>query len=110
MIVRFESSETGEVLMFAEVAKILLETMGKETNARGTFMPAEMLPAAEALKAAVREAAANAPVEEDEAEEKVKKPRPVTLSQRAWPLIDMLERTAKAGPKAHILWEAPSAF
>lgn len=110
MIVTFVSSETGEVLMFAEVAKVLLDAIGKEATARGTFTPAEMLPAAEALKAAVREAAANAPAEEDEAEEKPRKPRPVSLRQRAWPLIDMLERTAKSGPKAHIIWEAASDF
>lgn len=110
MIVTFVSSETGEVLMFAEVAKVLLDAIGKETSARGTFIPAEMLSAAEALKAAVREAAANAPAEEDEEEEKPRKPRPVSLRQRAWPLIDMLERTAKAGPKAHIVWEAASDF
>ncbi len=39
MLVRFDSSETGEVLMYADVAKVLLQAMGKETTARGAFLP-----------------------------------------------------------------------
>ena len=50
MLVRFVSSETGEVLMYANVAKVLMQAMGKETTARGAFLPAQMLPAAQALR------------------------------------------------------------
>ena len=50
MLVRFDSSETGEVLMYADVAKVLLQAMGKETTARGAFLPEQMLPAAQALR------------------------------------------------------------
>ena len=39
-----------------------------------------------------------------------KKPLPVGLHQRAWPLIDMLERTAKSGPEAYVMWEAEADF
>ncbi len=46
MLVRFVSSETGEVLMYANVAKVLMQAMGKETTARGAFLPAQMLPEA----------------------------------------------------------------
>ena len=50
-------------------------------------------------------------VAEEEAEEEGKKKEPVVaLRQRAWPLIDMLERTAKAGPDANIVWEAAAPF
>ena len=52
MLVRFVSSETGELLMYAESAGPLLRAMGKETRRRGTFTRFEMLPAAEALRAA----------------------------------------------------------
>ena len=34
MLVRFLSSETGEILMFAEAARTLLQAIGKETTAR----------------------------------------------------------------------------
>lgn len=107
MLVRFLSSETGEVLMFAETAKPLLEVIGKETTARGTFTPDEMSGAAKALQEAVERSEEpppdDVPIGEDGA--------PIILfRQRAWPLIDMLERTAKAGPDANIVWEAAAPF
>lgn len=110
MLVRFVSSETGELLMFAEAARTLLQALGKETTARGTFTRAEMAGAAQALREAVKRAEAPPP-EDDELDETGKKKEPVVaISQRAWPFIDMLERTARGGPKANIVWEAPAAF
>ncbi len=113
MIVTFTSSETGELLMFANVAATILRAIGKETSARGTFTRDEMAPAASALREAVARAAAEeeAPVEDDEEEEKETQKEPViTLGQRAWPFIDMLERTARSGPEAHIVWQAKADF
>ena len=84
MIVTFESSETGELLMYAETAKTLLEIVGKETGARGVFTQPEMLPAAAKLQRAVDEARrqmAGAPEPDDEEERQ--KPPPVGLPQRA---------------------------
>ena len=114
MLIKFFSSETGELLMYADVAKVLLEIVGKATTARGVFTQPEMQPAATALQRAVQEAGKR-PLpepegdEEDEDEEMSKKPK-VMLSQRAWPLIDMLERTGRSGPDANIVWEAPADF
>lgn len=111
MIVTFDSSETGEVLMYAETARTLLGIIGKETTARGVFTQPEMLPAAAKLQAAVdavRRQMTSSP--DDEEEEDKHQPPPVSLPQRAWPLIDMLERTARAGKDAHILWEAAADF
>lgn len=109
MIVRFESSETGEVLMFAETAKVLLDLIGKDTTARGTFTRDQMPQAAEKLREAVKRAAM--PAEEEDEEETGKRKEPVvSLSQRAWPLIDMLERTGSSGKDAYIVWEAPADF
>ena len=107
MLVKFNSSETGELMMFAEVAHQLLTAVGKECTARGTFTVEEMLPAAQALKAAVQRG--EAPPADDEEEEPGKE-KPVALGQRAWPLIDMLERTAAGGKRANIIWEAPRDF
>ena len=53
MLVTFTSSETGELMMFADVARTLLHSVGKETSRRGTFTRDEMLPAAQLLRAAV---------------------------------------------------------
>lgn len=110
MLVRFLSSETGEILMFAEAARPLLQALGKATTARGTFTQAEMAGAAQALRDAVKRAETPPPVD-DELDETGKKKEPVVaMGQRAWPLIDMLERTGRAGPKANIVWEASADF
>ena len=109
MIVRFESSETGEMLMFAETAKVLLDVVGKDTTARGTFTRDQMPQAAEKLREAVKRAAVP-PEDEDEEETGKRKEPVVSLNQRAWPLIDMLERTGRSGKDAYIVWEAPSDF
>lgn len=108
MLVKFISSKTGELMMFAEVAHQLLAAVGKECTARGTFTVEEMLPAAEALKRAIERGEAPASSREDEAEPG--KEKPVALGQRAWPFIDMLERTASQGHRANIIWEAPRDF
>lgn len=108
MLVQFISSETGEVLMYAETAKMLLQIIGKETTARGTFTQAEMAGAAAALREAIRQAAV--PPEENDDENDKKKEPVVGLSQRAWPLMDMLERTGRSGPDANIIWEASADF
>jgi len=112
MLVRFLSSETGELLMFAEAARPLLQILGKETTARGAFALAEMAAAALTLREAVKRAEAPPPPpDEDERDETGKKKEPVVaMSQRAWPLIDMLERTSQGGPKANIIWEASADF
>ncbi|MDR0776266.1 MAG: DUF1840 domain-containing protein [Azonexus sp.] len=113
MIVTFTSSETGELLMFAAVARTILQVLGKETSARGTFTRDEMAPAAVALRQAVaRAAAAEEGVAEDEEEEEkgANKEPVITLGQRAWPFIDMLERTGRSGPDAHIVWQAAADF
>lgn len=112
MLVRFYSSESGELLMFADAAKPLLQAIGKETTARGSFIQAEMAGAIEALRLAVKGSAPPlAPDDDDVEDEGVRKKEPVVeIGQRAWPLIDMLERTSRGGPKANIVWEAASDF
>jgi hypothetical protein len=110
MLVRFLSSETGELLMFAEAARPLLQALGKDTTARGTFTQAEMASAAQVLREAVKRAEAPPPDDEELDETGKKKPPVVAMSQRAWPLIDMLDRTSRGGPKANIVWEASADF
>lgn len=108
MLVKFVSSETGEILMFADAAKSLLQAIGKETTAHGTFTQAEMTGAAELLRQAVKRA--EGPPPEDTEEANGKKVPVVVFGQRAWPLIDMLERTARGDAKANIVWDAAADF
>lgn len=107
MLVKFVSSETGELITFAEVACQILTVIGKECTARGTFTVAEMLPAAAALRRAVEHGEEPA---EREGEEETAEEKPIALGRRAWPFIEMLERTARGGERANIIWEAPKDF
>lgn len=112
MLVKFTSTETGELFMMDDLARALLHRLGKECTARGVFVPKEMAPAAELLKA---DAAATPHVGYDKEEQELAEegasadPTP-DVTQRAWPLIRMLERTAASGTQAHILWDAPADF
>lgn len=112
MLVRFESSETGEVLMYADAAGQLLRLINKDTTALGSFLQPEMLAASLRLREAIKQLEeGNQPLAEEEEGKKVHfMDKPVSLSQRAWPLIDMLERTSRGGEKANILWEAAADF
>ena len=107
MLVKFVSSETGELMMFAEMAGTLLRAVGKETGRRGAFTREEMLPAAQMLRAAIARGEASGAKANDDDEDTE---QPVALGPRAWPLIDMLERTAKGGAQANIVWDAAADF
>jgi uracil-DNA glycosylase len=109
MLVRFLSSETGELLMFADAAGDLLRIVGKSTTARGGFVQDEMRAAADALRAAVKRGE-QPPTPEDDDESIRFLDKPVAMSQRAWPFIDMLERSSKGGAKANIVWQAAADF
>jgi hypothetical protein len=96
-LVVFRSKAAGEIYMFPETARRIFEIIGKENAARGVIS-AEQVPAALArLTAAVEEEKAQlkaAERERDEAERRgeAQPPaeQPITLAQRAYPLIEML--------------------
>jgi len=105
MLVTFRSKAAGEIYMYLEHARILLEIMGKDidppTAPRGV-VTVEQLPAAlERLRtAAARSAEADRQARESyEADEGPKDAltMPVGMAQRAHPLIEMLERAQKKG-------------
>ena len=110
MLVVFHSKAAAEIFMYAEHAKMLLDLMGKpfepEHAPRGVIT-AEQVPAA---LAALREAAARSAAEQkkaattDDDAEAQRDPMslPVGLAQRAYPLIEMLQRAEKA--QAVVTW------
>jgi len=107
MLVRFESNVAGEMLMFAEVARRLLRSAGKECSARGVILAEQVPEIVARLRAAVaadRADAAAPPDEDDDAGA-----RPVSLGQRAQPFIELLELTAREAD-GFVLWEAPRDF
>ena len=99
MLVNFRSN-TGDMTMFGEVAVTLLKMMGQSGALPGALLARDIPAALERLK---RSVAANpaAPASEASADEE-DGPR-VSVKQRAWPLIELLERCAKED--CDLIWE-----
>jgi hypothetical protein len=100
MLVRFDS-RVGTFTMFGDIAVQLLKMMGHSGTVPSAVLAADIPTAVARLKAAVA-AAPEPPEEPPDRDGKPKEP-PVSLRQRAFPLIDLLERSAKAG--ADVLWD-----
>ena len=100
MLVRFDS-EVGSVTMFGDIAVRLLKMMGHSGTVPSALLAADIPPALERLKAAVGstpdEKAPPAGTQDD------KQPN-VSLRQRAFPLIELLERAAQRG--VDVTWAA----
>lgn len=105
MLVKFQSSTSGEIMMFAETARTLLGVLKKECTSRGVIT-LEQLPAEIALlRAAVERdhSAGGAAESADQGQE-----LPVGFSQRATPFLELLQRTLKR--EGYVMWEAPGDF
>jgi len=105
MLFVFKSDASADVIMFGEAARKLLAIVGKDPeDAKGIITVAQLPDAIARLNAAIeadkaRQAARRAEEEEEE-EEEVEAGRtgiaaPVSLAQRAWPLLDMLQLSRK---------------
>ncbi|RPH64207.1 MAG: DUF1840 domain-containing protein [Burkholderiales bacterium] len=103
MIYEFKSRATGSVIMTKPVAEWILQIVGKTPGATGIITVDQMPGAIAGLRKAIdeekqalrAEAEAGAPAEgEPGAEDET---YPVSLAQRAFPFIEMLEAAHKAG-------------
>lgn len=108
MIITFQSPASGDVIMFGDVAKRMMELMGKEPSDKG-IVTVEQLPEAIArITAAIEEdRRARAGTDPDALPQTEKAEgggtRPyVTLSQRALPLLELLEWSLKK--KKPVVW------
>jgi hypothetical protein len=111
MIVTFQSPASGDVIMFGDVAQRMMKIMGKDATDKG-IVTVEQLPDAIArLKAAIEEdKRQRAGLQEDDLPQtepagsgSAKSSRPfVTLTQRAVPLLELLEWSLKK--KKPVVW------
>jgi len=99
MLVRFDS-RFGGFTMFGDIAVQLLKMMGHSGTVPSALLAQDIPLALERLKAAV--AAAPAPPAESGGNEREAEPK-VSLRQRAHPLIELLDRAAKAD--CDVLWD-----
>ena len=98
MLVRFDT-KSGTISMFGDVAKKLLRLMGQSGDVPGALLAPDIPAALERLQRGVG-AEPQAPQNDkskDEGEPDV------SLKNRAFPLIDLLERAAKRGDD--VVWE-----
>mgnify|MGYP003807941263 FL=1 len=111
MLVKFISSTSGQIMMFAPVARQILEILGKDCNARGVITSEQIPEAINLLRLAAadsrRQAEGITPQPSDDRDGKDEAP-PVDLSQRAYPLTELLEWSHK--DDGFILWEAAKDF
>jgi hypothetical protein len=98
MLVTFKSAASADVIMFGDAAKNLIAILGKDPDDPKGIVTVEQLPEAIArLRAAIEEDRARH-AEHGEADEEAERESgrtgmgaPVSLAQRAWPLLEMLE-------------------
>jgi hypothetical protein len=102
MLLTFKSPTGADLVMFDKSAKEILALLGKNPEDGRGIILVEQLPAAIAtLRAALADDQANPPAPGDQANERDAEPQ-VSLSQRAIPFIEMLERALK--DKEAITW------
>jgi len=105
MIITFKSRAAGDVIQFGDPAKRLLGIMGKDPESATGIITVEQLPDALArLKAAVaaERAALGGQSRAQDDDEQQGKPPAITLSQRAVPLIELMEYALR--DKTPVTW------
>lgn len=110
MLITFKSKAGGDVIMFGEIAQQLLKILGKDSNEKKGIITSEQLPTAisqlqQAIKGdkATSSASSGFTDEDDEAAKKGID-APVSLAQRATPLLDLLQ--SAQSENTHVIWES----
>jgi hypothetical protein len=101
MFIKFDS-EAGTFTMNSEIAVQLLKAMGHSGTVPSAILAADIPNALARLKAAVDADSRKPSRATDDGEEEDQKAVPVSLRQRAFPLIDLLTRAAAKGTE--VMW------
>lgn len=110
MLYRFKSKASGDVVMVETHGNRVLEAMGREPSPRG-IVTVEQLPgviaalrvaieADEAIRATIQETGGRP--DDDRTRDEEAPPAGVGLRQRAWPMLDLLQRSLDQG--ADVVW------
>lgn len=101
MLIKFDS-EAGSFIMDGDIAVQLIKAMGHSGTVPSAILPADLPAALTRLKAVTDASPRPAPVAPDD-DEKDHREVPVSLRQRAFPLIDLLTRAIEQD--AEVMWE-----
>ena len=105
---KFKSRATADLLMLEPGGRLILSIIGKdqgESLAQGILLPADMPAAMRALHAAVdKDEQRRAQLQQQARDKGEPEPRfeGISLRQRAWPFLDMLERSYRE--EREIVW------
>lgn len=104
MLITFRTKGFADITMFGDVAQTLLRLMGQSGDVPGALLAEDVAAALDRLKAGIdkvgAEPAGNPPRHADEDDDKA--PPPVTLKQRAFPLMGLLEAARRN--KHEVMW------
>ena len=101
MLVTFTADDYGDVIMFGDVALTMLDMMGHSRTVPGAILAADVPTALDRLRAAIAATEATPPAM-DEDEEAAGEP-PVSLANRALPLIKLLAAAVKSNSR--VMWK-----
>lgn len=111
MLITFKSSASSDVIMFGDVARAMLATIGKDpADERGIITVAQLPAAIAALKEAMendkaeRASHSHEDKAEHDEEEAGKKGAAISFAQRAVPLIELMSYSLKE--ETPVIWEA----
>jgi Domain of unknown function (DUF1840) len=103
MLIIFRTRSAPTITMFGEVGTQLLKMMGQSGVVPGAIVGTDVARALANLRIALRQDSAGAPASQASADQEERDP-PIALSKRAGPLLDLLERAARAGED--VVWES----
>ena len=98
MLYKFKSKAAGDVIMLAATGQRVLGILGKDAGAQGIITPEQMQGAISALQAAMADEEAMQQESVANAKSKGEVPptfEAINLRKRAWPLVEMMQRSAK---------------
>ena len=93
MLIAFKSKAGADVLMLWSHAEPVLRALGRDPALQGVFRGAQLNDALTAWQ--THAGAAHGPTDADEASDD--EPQSTGLRQRAWPVLDLLEKAARLG-------------
>jgi hypothetical protein len=103
MLVTFTTDDYGDVIMFGDVALTMLHMMGHTQTVPGAILAADVPAALDRLRAAIAATKDNPPVVDEDQDQEAEGEPAVSLSNRALPLISLLEAAAKSNSR--VMWE-----
>ena len=103
MLVTFSSPVYANITMFGDVALRLIKLMGHSGSIPGALAAEDVAPALQRLEAAIEADKQSHAAEEESKGDEDGEPA-VSLSLRAWPLIQLLKAAMKA--ESYVTWDS----